>query len=363
MGEAEKYLICEIVVSLAPPLGFATQFELLVGRHRPWTSKDPLMIHACHAGCDISRLWLDLFILGPSDAVVAEARFANDAAGREQLLSRLTQAGPGSSEGVLLVIEASGGTEQGLLVDAWAAGQKVALVPAQRVRHFARSLGEQARTDRIDAHVLALHAARIGPAPTPPTGENHRHLRALVARRRILVTVRADERKRRLHCAHAVVAQSIAALDAFLGTEISRIEAEIKAAIQTCRNSATRAARLQSMSGIGPATAATLLAELPELGQVSNGQIAALAGLAPFTRQSGQWRGKSWISGGRKPVRDALYMAATSCVFRSQSQFARFYKSLRARGKPHKLALIATMRKMLTTLNTMIQNDRSFLAA
>ena len=319
-------------------------------------------------------------------APVAAGRFANDAAGRQALLRRLTEAGPNQSgpdqsgpdqSGVaLLVIEASGGTEQGLLIAAWAAGQKVALIPAQRVRHFARSLGQQARTDRIDAHVLALYAARTGPASTPATGENHRRLRTLVARRRILVGMRADERKRGLHCGTDSVARSITALDTCLSAEIKTIEAAIRAAIQTCRDSAARAARRLGMPGIGPATAATtatLLAELPELGQVSqgqvsqgqvtSGQIAALAGLAPFTRQSGQWRGKSWMSGGRKPVRDALYMAATTCAFRTQSRFATFYKSLRARGKPHKRALIATMRKMLTTLNAMLRNDQNFTPA
>ena len=370
------------------------------------------MIHACHAGCDFSRHWLDLSSLSPLAipvaAPVAAGRFANDAAGRQALLRRLTEAGPNQSgpnqsgpdqsgpdqSGVaLLVIEASGGTEQGLLIAAWAAGQKVALVPAQRVRHFARSLEQQARTDRIDAHVLALYAARTGPASTPATGENHRRLRTLVARRRILVGMRADERKRGLHCGTDSVARSITALDTCLSAEIKTIEAAIRAAIQTCRDSAARAARRLGMPGIGPATAATLLAELPELGQVSqgqvsqgqvsqgqvsqgqvsqghvsqgqvtSGQIAALAGLATFTRQSGQWRSKSWISGGRKPVRDALYMAATTCVFRTQSRFATFYKSLRARGKPHKRALIATMRKMLTTLNAMLRNDQNFTPA
>ena len=114
------------------------------------------------------------------------------------------------------------------------------------------------------------------------------------------------------------------------------------------------------MPGIGPATAATLLAAMPELAHAASGQIAARAGLAPLTRQSGKWRGKSWISGGRKPVRDALCMAATTCVFRTESQFAAFCKSLRARGKPHKLARIATMRKMLTTLDAMIRNEQDY---
>ena len=246
------------------------------------------MIHACHAGCDFSRHWLDLSSLSPLAipvaAPVAAGRFANDAAGRQALLRRLTEAGPNQSgpdqsgpdqSGVaLLVIEASGGTEQGLLIAAWAAGQKVALVPAQRVRHFARSLGQQARTDRIDAHVLALYAARTGPAPTPATGENHRRLRTLVARRRNLVGMRADERKRGLHCGTDSVARSITALDTGLSAEIKTIEAAIRAAIQTCRDRAARAARRLGMPGIGPATAATLLAELPELGQVSQVQVS-----------------------------------------------------------------------------------------
>ena len=327
-----------------------------------------MIIHACHAGCDISKHWLDLSILSPLAVPVAEGRFANDVAGREALVCRLTGAGPEGSGVALLVIEASGGTEQGLLIAAWAAGQKVALVPAQSVRQFARSLGQQAKTDRIDARVLALYAARMLSAPTPTTGENHRLLRALVARRRILVGMRADERKRGLQCGTEVVAQSIKALDTCLSAEIKTMEAEIRAAIQTCPDSAGRAVRLPGMPGIGPASAATLLAELPELGQVSQGQvsqgqIAALAGLAPFTRQSGQWRVKSWISGGRKPVRDALCMAATTWVFRTQSKVATFYKSLRARGKPHKLALIATMRKMLTTLNAMPRNNQNFTPA
>lgn len=313
------------------------------------------MIHACHAGCDISKLWLDIFILDASGARVAEGRYPNDTSGHAIILGRLAGAGA-----VLLVIEAPGGTEQGLLRAAWAAGRQVALVPAQRVRSFARSLGQQAKTDRIDARVLALYAQRVQPVPTPPSDENHRLLRALVARRRVLVAIRADERKRLLQAACAPVTQSITALDAVLCAEIKGLEAQIKARVQTHRDLCAQARRLQTMPGIGPTTAATLLAEMPEPGQVTSGQIAALAGLAPFTRQSGQWRGKSWISGGRKPVRDVLFMAATACVFRSDCQFATFYKALRARAKPHKLALIATMRKMLTTLNAMARNESDF---
>ena len=133
--------------------------------------------------------------------------------GQAALLSGLAAAGPDRSGTALLVIEASGGTGQGLLSAAWAVGQKVALVPAQRVRHFARSLGQHAKTGRIDARILARYAARITAAPTEPSDENHRLLRALVARRRILVTMRADERKRRLHGATDAVAQCCSPVD------------------------------------------------------------------------------------------------------------------------------------------------------
>lgn len=311
------------------------------------------MIEACYAGCDISSRWLDLCLLLPAGPHVT--RHPNDAAGHAALLAALSVARAG-----LLVIEASGGYEAGLLASCWAAGQAVALVPAQRVRHFARADGQLAKTDRIDAGVLALFAARMQPAPTLPIAENRMHLRSLVARRRVLVTTRADEMKRTRQTAMPRAQTSVADHIAWLDAEITAITAAIRAAIRACRQSAERAALLRSMPGIGETTAAVLLAELPELGSLDQGEIASLAGLAPHARQSGAWKGRSFISGGRKPVRDVLFMAATTAVFKSKSRFAAIYQALRARGKPHKLALTAVMRKMLVTLNAMVRQNQNF---
>jgi transposase len=313
------------------------------------------MIDACFAGCDISSRWLDLYILLPSGP--RAARFGNDAAGRDAVVSALRDAGV-----ALVVIEASGGYEAGILAALWQARLPAALVPAQRVRHFARADGQLAKTDRIDAQILALFALRMRPDPTPAIAESRIVLRGLVARRRVLVTTRADEMKRLRQSALPRIQASVADHIAWLGAQIAALETEIRAAIGACRDHAARERLLRSLPGIGPQTAAVLLAELPELGTLGPRQIAALAGLAPHPRQSGGWKGRSFISGGRKPVRDALYMAATSAVFHGTSRFTAIYQRLRNAGKPHKLALVAVMRKMLVTLNAMVNHNQTFKA-
>ena len=311
------------------------------------------MIHACFAGCDVSAHWLDLCILSPEGS--AKARFANDAAGQADLAERLR------SEGApLLVLEASGGCEAGLMSVLWAAGLPLALVEAGRVRAFARALAEHAKTDRIDARIIARFAAATGPEPTPPPCEITRDLRALVARRRVLVEIRADERKRRHRTPGGAVRASIDAHIAALSTEIARFEVDIAALIAQHPPLRDKACLMRSMPGIGPATVAVLLAELPQLGAASASQLAALAGLAPFARESGAWRGRRSCKGGRKPPRDALFMAATSAVFHSQNTFRDRYERFIAAGKPHKVALIAVMRKMLVTLNAMLKSKTKY---
>lgn len=182
----------------------------------------------------------------------------------------------------------------------------------------------------------------------------------MVGRRRTLVTMRAEEAKRLKQSAETAVLASLSAHIAWLTAQIDALQAEIRAAIQSCRTTAARVALMRSLPGIGPTTAAVLAADLPELGQLTPGQIAALARLAPRTRQSGAWSGRRFICGGRKPVRDALYMAATSAVFHSRTRFADTYARLRAAGKPHKLALVAIMRKMLVTRNAMLRENQMF---
>jgi transposase len=313
------------------------------------------MIQTCFAGCDISSRWLDLCILSPQGT--APVRYENDAAGVAQLIARL-RALPVS----LLVIEPSGGYEQPLLEDLWAVQQSVALVPAQRVRHFARADGQLAKSDALDARILAEYGARMAPDPTPAPDKNRRILRPLVARRRVLVQHRAAERTRLAKADIPLIRDSIGRVVATLDAEISALETEIREVIDTCREVRNRATRIATCPGIGPATAAVLLANLPELGRLRGAEIAALAGVAPHPRDSGAWRGARFISGGRKPVRDAMFMAATSAALSSKSRFAAQYRNLRARGKPHKTALIAIVRKMLITLNAMLRDNRDFMA-
>lgn len=311
------------------------------------------MIQTCYAGCDIASRWLDLCILSPDSAPVR--RHANTAAGLAGIVDDLVCAGV-----ALVVLEPSGGYERPLLEALWAAGIAVALVPAQRVRHFARAGGQLAKTDAIDARILAEYGAAMQPAATPAPEETSRHLRDLTDRRRVLIEARKAERQRAGRTARPRIAASIARITDAITAEIEALTAEIRALI--CANHAMRdrEARLRSCPGIGPATAAVLLARMPELGQARGAGIAALAGLAPHPRDSGARRGARFISGGRKQVRDAIFMAATSAALHSRSRFADHYQNLRKRGKPHKVAIIAIARKMLTTLNAMVRENRDF---
>ena len=282
-------------------------------------------------------------------------RFENTASGclalSEELLAH--QAGP-------VVVEASGGQEALLLTTLWSTAQPVALVEAGRVRAYAAACAQRAKTDRIDAQLLAGFGAAIQPALTQAPEDFLKDLRPLVARRRVLVSIRSDERKR-MHQAHdPLVRSSIEAHIAQLSAEIESFETRIQSLIKDEPTARARAKLMRSMPGIGPTTCATLLAELPELGQASRTQIAALAGLAPFARESGRWRGRRFCSGGRKAPRDALFMAATSAVFHASGPFKAMYQKMIDAGKPHKVALIAVMRKMLTTLNAMLKTQTQF---
>ena len=311
------------------------------------------MIQACFAGCDISSRWLDLCILGTGGPRLV--RHDNTADGIAGLVGQLR-----AQAVSLLVIEPSGGYERALLEALWAEGLPVALVPALRVRQFARAGGRPAKTDRLDARLLAEYGARMRPDPTPPPDENRLVLRALVDRRRTLVETRKAERQRIARASRPRVAASLQRIVAALDAEIAALETEIRALIAEARALRERARRLLSCPGIGPATAAVLLAELPELGRVRGTEIAALAGVAPHPRDSGARRGTRFISGGRKPVRDAMFMAATSAALCSTSHFAHHYNHLRHRGKPHKVALIAIVRKILVTLNAMLRDNQNF---
>ena len=238
------------------------------------------------------------------------------------------------------------------------AGIGFAGVNPARARDFARAAGFLAKTDALDAAMLAAMAHCLNPPPAPARQPERQRLAVLHKRRDQLVATRQQERTR-LHDAPAEIAADITRHIAWLSTEIAAVQNRV-ASLIAAREELERIARLlRSAPGVGPVTATALIALLPELGERSPQTIAALAGLAPLTVESGQFRGKSQIHGGRKRVRDALYMAAVAAV-RTKSRFAKTYQTLRAAGKPAKLALIAVARKLLITLNAMLRDNRAF---
>lgn len=304
-------------------------------------------------GIDIAKRTFDA-ALGVAGAIKS---FTNDDSGHETLLADL--AGKAVD---LIVMEATGGLERDLACACQAAGFAVAVINPRQARDFARAMGYLAKTDRIDAkalaelaQVLSRHPERdrfISALPTP----EQQALQALVARRRQLVAMQVAERQR-LSVSHAAARKSIEAIIAAIRAQLDEVEAELARHIET--HHADLAGQLASVRGIGPTTVATLIAEVPELGHLSRREIAALIGLAPFNRDSGQMRGKRAIFGGRGQVRRSLYMAALAAI-RFNAVIKQFYNRLVAAGKPKKVAIVACMRKLLTILNAMVKSGKSW---
>jgi transposase len=304
-------------------------------------------------GIDIAKLRFDA-VLG----VTTDVRtFPNDEAGHEALITAL-----GGQTVELIVMEATGGLERDLACALQAAEFAVAVVNPRQARDFARAMGFLAKTDRIDARALAVLAQVLARHPERdkfvkalPTAEQQA-LQALVARRRQLVTMLVAERQR-LATSHKAARASIEALIKAIRQQIDTVEAQLASHIDA--HHAALAHQLASVRGIGPATIATLIADVPELGALSRREIAALIGLAPFNRDSGQMRGKRTIFGGRADVRRALYMATLAAI-RFNRVIRQFYDRLVAAGKPKKVAIVACMRKLLTILNAMVRSGASW---
>jgi transposase len=296
-------------------------------------------------GIDVSKARLDGYCLADGRRLAV----GNDAAGIAALADRLDL---GARD--LLVMEASGGYERlahRLLSER---GLAVAVVNAARVRAFARASGRLAKTDRLDAEVIARYGAFARPAPTLPVAGARQMLAELLAYRRRL-TAEITARVQQLgHLQTPAVRERAAAALARLRAERREVEALLRRAIAEDPGLAGAFALLTSMPGVGLILAATLLAELPELGTLDRRRIASLAGLAPVARDSGLLRGARTIRRGRGTVREVLYMAAVSAS-RTHSGAAAFYRRLVTAGKPPKLALVALMRKMLTTLNALLR--------
>lgn len=294
-------------------------------------------------GIDVSKDYLDAYVR-PTGEIWREK---NNPQCISSLIQRLESIAP-----ALIVLEASGGYERPL-ANALSRHYRVAIVNPKRVRRFAESTGQLAKTDRLDAAVLAEFAEKMRPEPRPLPDDQTQRLMALSARREELVRNRTVEMNR-LETALPFIQEDIRRHIAWLDEEIARLDELIAQRLQEREEWRERVTILDSVPGVGQVTAATLVAYLPELGVLNNKEIAALVGLAPFSNESGRKRGKRHIRGGRARVRTVLYMATLAAI-RCNPVIQAFYRRLLQAGKEKKVAIVACMRKLLTILNTMVR--------
>jgi transposase len=303
---------------------------------------------ALHIGIDVSKDRLDVAANTPSLAPFSVAREDD---GLDELVERLKPLGAKT-----IALEATGGFEAMVVAALAAAGLPVVVVNPAQVRAFAKALGKRAKTDAIDAVVIARFAEATKPQVRPLHDAETKALADLVARRRQIVAMIVAE-EQRLKRASARVQTSIQRLLKALEKELADLDGELDKRIRQSPNWLQKAELLKSVPGVGDKITRTLIAELPELGTLDRRQIAALVGLAPWTRESGQWRGKSFIGGGRAAVRSALYIGAL-VASRHNKDLKAFRDKLVAAGKPKRVALIAVARKLLTILNAIIRDNQ-----
>ena len=299
-----------------------------------------------YCGVDIAKLFLDVAIKNE------KRRLANDATGHRQLIKWLKEVeGP-----VQVICEPSGGYERGL-VQALVRGQiKVSLVQANRVRQFARASGILAKTDGIDARVLCAFGAAMRPTMLSASNLEQQQLRELESQRRHLTRLLVMEQNRGARLGESAMRRLNRRLVQQIKKQIEQLDLLVQQHIQRSQELSAKARKLTAISGVGARTAALLLAQMPELGQLNRREVAALVGVAPFNRDSGKLRGKRTIYGGRRPVRHGLYMCALVAA-RHNPILRAFYLRLRAAGKPAKVALTATMRKLLIVLNSALKPE------
>ena len=297
-------------------------------------------------GIDVSKEWLDVAVRPTSVAW----RAAQDEAGIDELVRHLGDLRPR-----LVVMEATGGYEAPLVAALGIAEVPVAVVNPRQVRDFARSQGKLAKTDRLDAAVIAHFGEVSGTVAQPLVPAAARDLEALVARRRQVIQMKVAEQQRR-HRALPVVRRSIDQVIAILEQQLQDIDKDLTHRLRNSPLWREREDLLRSVPGVGPALTFSLLAGLPELGSLTRKQVAALVGVAPLSRDSGKFRGQRTCWGGRANVRTALYMPTLVAV-RHNPVLRAFYDSLLAAGKPKKVALTACMRKLLTILNAMLKHE------
>ena len=304
-----------------------------------------MSIAPLYLGLDLSKNWLDAHLLPTGQTW----HVATDQDALEAWINSLPQ------EITLVVMEATGGLEITVAALLARRGLNVAVVNPRQIRDFAKAMGRHAKTDKLDAHIIALFGERMRPTARPLKDEQLQELDELLARRRQLVEMMAGE-KNRLAQARS---QSVQRHIAWLEGQIAEREKELEEAIKASPLWREREDLLRSTPCVGPATARTLVADLPELGTLKRRQISALLGVACFTQRSGKWAGKSFCTGGRAAVRSALYMAALTGI-RFNPVLQEFYQRLTAQNKPHKVAMVACMRKLLCILNAMVQKNKTW---
>ena len=300
-----------------------------------------------YVGMDIAKATLDLHALSTAPQ---SRQFANSPAGHRALLRWLQGLGP-----VHVVCEASGGYERAVVLALQQTAMVISVVNPRQARDFARAQGRLAKTDRLDAQVLAEFGQRLRPAATPAPSAAQRQLAELVSRRQQVQQLRIAEHNRLEHTTHPAVRRQVQRHLLALKRQMEQLDAWIAELVQAEPSLAHKVARLCQVGGVGQITAVVLLATMPELGTLNRRQAAALAGVAPFNRDSGPRRGHRLIGGGRAVARRALYMAALVAAF-ANPRFIAFYQRLIAIGKAPKVALVAVMRKLIILLNQLLKN-------
>lgn len=301
-------------------------------------------------GIDVSKDSCDVHVLPAGKAFT----IASDPNGLKTLLKQLPP-----PETCLIVLESTGGYERNLAAVLFDAGHQVAIVNPKRARDFAKALGLLAKTDRVDALALAMFAERVRPRLSEKTPEKQAELDELVSRRRQLVEFQTMESNRLKMARQVTAVRSIKRHLTLLEKQIQELNAAIAKLIESDDDWRRIAEIIASTPGLGDTTAATLVAELPELGRLNRAEIASLVGVAPFNHDSGKFQGQRRIRGGRASVRTALYMA-TLTAMRHNAAIKAFAERLKAKSKVFKVCLIACMRKLLTTLNIMVRNNQTW---
>ena len=307
---------------------------------------------APHVGIDVSKDRLDVHVRPTGEAFAV----ARDGEGLAALVARLTPLAPR-----LVAVEATGGFEMTVAAAIAGAGLPLAVVNPAQVRHYARALGQHAKTDKIDAEMIARFAEATHPEPRPLPDAATQALAELVTRRRQLITMMVAERQRATRLPQRLK-RSCERVVRVLEKELTALDQDIDTTVRGSPAWRAKEDLLASVTGIGDITARTLIADLPELGTLDRRAIAALVGVAPFTRQSGQWKGKSFIAGGRPTVRAALFVATMAAV-RHNPIIRAFRERLLAKGKPKMVVMVACMRKLLTILNAILRDQRPWQPA